>query len=72
LQGGPEAFARLSPAIRAVLLPALASAFHVVFAAAAVLNLVAVAIAIVIREQPLRTTPAASAPRQQPQRISAD
>ena len=72
LQGGPEAFARLSPAIRAVLLPALASAFHVVFAVAAVLNLVALAIAIVIREQPLRTTPAASAPRQQPQRLSAD
>ena len=72
LQGGAEAFTSLSPALKATLLPALASAFHVVFAAAAALTVIALAIAILLREQPLRTTPAATAPRPQPQRISAD
>jgi EmrB/QacA subfamily drug resistance transporter len=72
LQGGAEAFTRLSPALRATLVPALASAFHVVFAVAAALCALALAIATVLREQPLRTTPASIAPRPQPQRLSAD
>ncbi|HKX06759.1 MAG TPA: MDR family MFS transporter [Stellaceae bacterium] len=72
LQGGAEAFTSLSPALKATLLPALGSAFHVVFAIAAVLNLLALAIASVLREQPLRTTPAGSALRQQPEHLSAD
>lgn len=72
LQGGAEAFTNLSPALKATLLPALGSAFHVVFAIAAVLNLIALAIASVLREQPLRTTSAASALRKQPERLPAD
>ncbi|MGH7123783.1 MAG: MDR family MFS transporter [Stellaceae bacterium] len=72
LQGGAEAFTSLSPVLKATLLPALASAFHVVFAAAAALSAVALAIASLLREQPLRTTPAVSAPRPHSERISAD
>jgi hypothetical protein len=72
LQGGAEAFTSLSPALRTTLVPALASAFHIVFAAAAGLCVIALAIATLLREQPLRTTPAALPPRPQPQRISAD
>ncbi|HLJ20093.1 MAG TPA: MDR family MFS transporter [Stellaceae bacterium] len=72
LQGGPEAFANLSPALKATLLPALAGAFHVVFAVAAALSAIALAIATRLREQPLRTTPASIARTPQPQRLSAD
>jgi hypothetical protein len=72
LQGGPDAFAKLSPTLRATLVPALAGAFHVVFAAAAVLNLIAPGLAGLLREQPLRTTPSALGPRPTAQRLSAD
>ena len=72
LRGGPEAFAKLSPTLRATLVPALAGAFHVVFAAAAVLNLIALGLACLLREQPLRTTPSALAPRPTAERLSAD
>ena len=72
LQGGAEAFAKLSPALRATALPALAGSFHVVFAAAAVLNLIALAIASLLRELPLRTSPSAMAPRPTAERLSAD
>jgi len=72
LQGGAEAFAKLSPALRATVLPALAGSFHVVFAAAAVLNVIALAIASLLRELPLRTTPSAIAPRSAAERLSAD
>jgi hypothetical protein len=72
LQGGAEGFAKLSPALRATVLPALASAFHAVFAATAVLSLIALGVASLLREQPLRTTPAALPPRTRPERISAD
>jgi len=72
LQGGPDAFAKLSPTLRATLVPALAGAFHVVFAAAAVLNLIAPGLAGLLREQPLRTTPSALGPRPTAERLSAD
>jgi MFS family permease len=72
LQGGAEAFAKLSPALRATVVPALAGAFHAVFAATAVLSLIALGVASLLREQPLRTTPAALPPRRAAERISAD
>jgi len=73
LQGGAEAFAQLSPALRAVVVPALAGAFHAVFAATAVLSLIGLGVASLLREQPLRTTPAAIPPPQRAaERLSAD
>jgi len=71
LQGGAQALTSLSPALRAAVAPALAGAFHVVFAAAAALCVLALSIACLLREQPLRTTPASIAPPQA-QRLSAD
>jgi len=56
LQGGPEAIARLAPAIHAVIMPALADSFHVVFGTAAGLILVSLLIASFLNERPLRTS----------------
>jgi EmrB/QacA subfamily drug resistance transporter len=72
LQGGAEAFAQLSPALKASVVPALTGAFHVVFAAAAVLSLIALLVASRLREQPLRTTPSMIARSAATERVSAD
>ncbi len=72
LQGGGEAFANLSPDLKATVVPALAAAFHTVFAAAAGLCLIALGFAVLLREQPLRTTAAAITAHRQPEQISAD
>ena len=72
LEGGTEAFAELSPSLRATVVPALAGAFHVVFATAAALSLIGLVMASLLREQPLRTTPSAIAPPPRTERISAD
>ena len=60
LRGGPEGLARLAPELRAAVLPALGYAFHVVFAAAAALAAVALAVAATLEERPLRTTTTAA------------
>ena len=56
LQGGPAAIAALPPEVRAIILPALSDAFHVVFATAAGLALTALLISTTLNERPLRTT----------------
>jgi len=58
LQSGPDAAAHLTPAQHALLMPALVSAFHLVFAISAVLTAVSVVISAFLKELPLRTTPA--------------
>jgi len=58
LQGGPDALAQLPAAQRAVLLPALVAAFHLVFAIAAALMALSVVVSAFLRELPLRTTAA--------------
>ena len=58
LQGGPDAAAHLPVAQRALLIPALVGAFHLVFAVAAGIMALSVVAALFLRELPLRTTPA--------------
>ena len=58
LQGGPDAAAHLSAAQRAVLIPALVHAFHLVFAVAAGIMALSVVVSLFLPERPLRTTPA--------------
>jgi len=76
LQGGPDAIARLAPAVRAVILPALADAFHVVFATAAGLTALSLLICTALNERPLRTNagpaPTATPPLPAPENASAD
>jgi hypothetical protein len=72
LQGGPESLARLTPELRAAILPALATAFHAVFAAAAVLSLLGLIISAALRELPLRTTAHATAPAARLEHVSAE
>jgi len=55
LRGGPEGSARLTPGLKDTVLPALGHAFHVVFAAAAGLAGIALAVAATLQERPLRT-----------------
>jgi len=69
LEGGPDALARLSPALRAAVLPALVGGFHAVFIASAVLAFAAAGITLLLKELPLRTSaasPAAAAPARDP------
>ena len=56
MHGGPEAIGNLPPDQRARVLPALTHAFHVVFWIAAAISLVALALALRLKEIPLRTT----------------
>lgn len=76
LQGGPDAIARLAPDVRAIILPALSNAFHVVFATAAGLTLLSLLIAATLNERPLRTNagpaPTAQPPLRTPENASAD
>jgi len=62
LHGGPEAVANLPPDQRALVLPALTHAFHVVFWIGAAISLVGLALALRLKEIPLRTTVGARAP----------
>ncbi|HTS90677.1 MAG TPA: MDR family MFS transporter [Stellaceae bacterium] len=55
LRGGPEGLARLPQGLREAVLPALGYAFHVVFASAAGIAGVALAVAATLQERPLRT-----------------
>jgi EmrB/QacA subfamily drug resistance transporter len=61
LQGGPEAAAHLPAAQRALLVPALVHAFHLVFAIAAAIMALSVVASLFLPERPLRTTPAHTA-----------
>ena len=61
LQNGPQAAAHLPQAERALLVPALVHAFHLVFAIGAVLVATGVVVTLFLRELPLRTTPARGA-----------
>jgi EmrB/QacA subfamily drug resistance transporter len=72
LQGGPESLARLTPELRAAVVPALATAFHAVFAAAAVLSLLGLIISVALRELPLRTTAHATTPAARLEHVSAE
>jgi EmrB/QacA subfamily drug resistance transporter len=72
LQGGPESFARLAPELRAAVLPALATAFHAVFAAAAMLSLLGLLISTALRELPLRTTARVTHQSASLEQVSAD
>jgi EmrB/QacA subfamily drug resistance transporter len=56
LHGGPEAIANLPPDQRARVLPALTHAFHVVFWISVAISLVGLALALRLKEIPLRTT----------------
>ena len=62
LQSGPDALGQLPAAQRALLVPALVQAFHLVFAIAASIMVLSVLVAALLRELPLRTTPARAAP----------
>ena len=57
LHSGPDAAAQLLPAQRAVLIPALVHAFHLVFAIGAALTALSVVVSLFLREIPLKTTP---------------
>ncbi|HYC12917.1 MAG TPA: MDR family MFS transporter [Stellaceae bacterium] len=59
LRGGPEGLAHLAPGLKDAVLPALGFAFHVVFATAAAIAAVALAVAATLQERPLRTNTAA-------------
>lgn len=62
LQGAPDLGAHLPPAERALLLPALAQSFHLVFAIAAAITATSAIATCFLRELPLRTTAARAAP----------
>ena len=66
LHGGPENLSRLSPELRAAVVPALAHAFRAVFLTGACLAAAGFVIALFLREIPLRTTPAALPPAARP------
>ena len=59
LAGGPDVIAHLRPAERALLIPALAQSFHLVFGIAALIAAASVAAALFLKEVPLRTSAAA-------------
>jgi hypothetical protein len=61
LQGGPDAAAQLPPAARALLMPALERAFHLVFAIGAVIAGLSVVASVFLKELPLRTRAARAA-----------
>lgn len=58
LQSGPDAAAQPSPPQRALLIPALVRAFHLVFAIAAGITALSVVVSAFLRELPLKTAPA--------------
>jgi EmrB/QacA subfamily drug resistance transporter len=62
LQGGPGAAAQLPAAERALLVPALVRAFHLVFGIGAVIASLSVAATVFLKELPLRTTAGRAAP----------
>ena len=59
LHGGPEAIAHMAPLQRAIVLPVLTHAFHVVFWCGAGLTLTCLLLALRLPELPLRTVAAA-------------
>jgi EmrB/QacA subfamily drug resistance transporter len=71
LHGGPEAIAHMPPDQRAVVLPVLTHAFHVVFWSGAGLALICFLLALCLPEIPLRTTPAGRAAAPSPRATPA-
>ncbi|MGO8914557.1 MAG: MDR family MFS transporter [Stellaceae bacterium] len=61
LQSGPDAAAQLSPQQRALLIPALVRAFHLVFAIGAAVTALSAVVSLFLRELPLKTTPGRAA-----------
>jgi len=66
LAGGPDAIAHLDPAERALLIPALAQSFQLVFAIAALIAALSVAATLFLKEVPLRTSAAVAAQHRRP------